>query len=124
MLFRSELEEGVGAEIRAKASEIASQGGDAQAYMNRAIAEQAKAVAPMLEEFRMERETAMLQGPSRAALQVSDVTTSQGQSELNRLLRGDDSANDVNLAELRKQSDYLQELIKVVRDNPLPVWDQ
>jgi hypothetical protein len=121
--FREEFSLVAGADIRARAAEIKAQGGDPQAFMDRAIAEQAKTVAPMLEEFRMERENAMLQGPSRAALQVSDVTTTQGQAELNRLLRGDDSAKDVNLAELREQSAKLQILIDVIRNNPLPVWE-
>lgn len=119
--FREDMEVGIGADIRARAAVLQRDGGNPNAFINRALSEQMKTVAPMLEEFRMERETAMLQGPSRAALQISDVTTSQGQSELNRLLRGDDAAKDVNLAELRKQSDLFQELINVVRNNPLPV---
>lgn len=128
--FREEFQLGAGADIRAEAARLTYlrdvrgvKTADPQAFMGRAIAEQAKTVAPMLEEFRMERETAMLQGPSRAALQVSDVTTTQGQAELNRLLRGDDSAKDVNLAELREQSAKLQILIDVIRNNPLPVWE-
>ena len=125
--FREDMEVGIGADIRARAAvlernqRLGKAGDDPQAFINRALSEQMKTVAPMLEEFRMERETAMLQGPSRAALQVSDVTTTQGQSELNRLLRGDDAAKDVNLAELRKQSGLFQELINVVRNNPIAV---
>ena len=79
--------------------------------------------APMLYEFDQERRNAQLQGPSRARLDASDVSTTQGRAELNRLLRGDDPAKDVNLAELRKQTDQLQELIEVVKNNPLPVAD-
>lgn len=119
--FRKEMQQGVGNDIRNRAKQIELGGGDPTAFINKAIEEQAKTIAPMIEEFRMERENAKLQGPSRAALQVSDVTTTQGQSELNRLLRGDDASKDVNLAELRKQSDYLAELVKYVKDNPLPV---
>lgn len=119
--FREDMEVGIGADIRARAAVLNKQGVNPDDFINRALSEQMKTVAPMLEEFRMERETAMLQGPSRAALQISDVTTSQGQSELNRLLRGDDAAKDVNLAELQKQSGLFQELINVVRNNPLPV---
>lgn len=61
----------------------------------------------MMAGFQQERRNALLQGPSRAALQATDVTTTQGQSELNRLIRGDDSALDVNLVELQKQSEEL-----------------
>jgi hypothetical protein len=124
--FREEMEQGAGADIRARAAQMKKDGAaqaDIDKFMNRAIAEQAKTIAPMIEEMRMERENAMLQGPSRAALNVSDVTTTQGQAELNRLLRGDDPAKDVNLAELRKQSDFLQILIETVKNNPLPVMD-
>jgi hypothetical protein len=61
----------------------------------------------MMAGFQQERRNALLQGPSRAALQVTDITTTQGQSELNRLIRGDDASLDVNLVELQKQSDEL-----------------
>jgi hypothetical protein len=59
----------------------------------------------------------MLQGPSRAALNVSDVSTTQGASELTRLLRGDDSAKDVNLAELKKQSGFLEDIATNIKAN-------
>jgi hypothetical protein len=59
----------------------------------------------------------MLQGPSRAALNVSDVSTTQGASELTRLLRGDDSAKDVNLAELQKQTGYLEDIRNDLKAN-------
>ena len=61
----------------------------------------------MMAGFQQERRNALLQGPSRAALKATDITTTEGQSELNRLIRGDDSALDVNLVELQKQSDEL-----------------
>jgi hypothetical protein len=78
-----------------------------------------ESVAPMLKGFQEERQNAMLQGPSRAALNVSDVSTSQGASELTRLIRGDDSAKDVNLAELRKQTQKFDDVIQAIRDaNP------
>jgi hypothetical protein len=57
------------------------------------------------------RANALLQGPSRAALTAADVTTTQGQSELNRLLRGDDPARDVNLEEMQKQTNKLDEVV-------------
>lgn len=119
--FRREMETGVGFDIRARADQIKAEGGDVQGFIRQAIANQMEQVAPMLAQFQQERDTAMLQGPSRAALQISDVTTSQGMSELNRLLRGDDPSKDVNLAELRKQTGLFEELIDVVKNNPLPV---
>ena len=121
--FRKDIEEGLGANIRARGAEIQAGGGDPAAYINKAIGESIKTVAPMLYEFDQERRNALLQGPSRARLDASDVSTTQGRAELNRLLRGEDSAKDVNLAELRKQTDQLQELIEVVKNNPLPVAD-
>lgn len=74
-------------------------------------------VAPMFKQFDEERQNAMLQGPSRAALQVSDVTTVQGASELTRLLRGDDAARNENLVELQKQSEKLDAIVAVLREN-------
>jgi hypothetical protein len=74
-------------------------------------------VAPMIASFRDERETARLQGPSRAKLSVSDTTTTQGQAELNRMLRGEDPAKDANLAELRRQTDRFDKLIELVELN-------
>lgn len=87
--------------------------------LKQGIANQMEQVAPMLASFEQERQNAMLQGPSRAALQISDVSTSQGAAELTRLIRGDDSAKDVNLAELRKQTQKFDELISAVKEaNP------
>lgn len=117
--FRRDFREGVGADINARAKELSDQGVNPQAFLRQAIQNQMEQVAPMLQQFQEERQNAMLQGPSRAALNVSDVSTSQGQGELNRLLRGDDSAKDVNLAELRKQTDRLDEVVKAIREgNP------
>jgi len=87
--------------------------------LEKGIQNQMEQVAPMLQGFEEERQTARIQGPSRAALQMTDVSTSQGAAELTRLLRGDDSAKDVNLAELRKQTAKFDDLIQAVKDaNP------
>lgn len=83
----------------------------------------AKQFAPMVMQFVNERETALLKGPSRAALQASDVTTQQGQAELNRLLRGQDSNRDVNLAELQEQTKKLQEIVEAIRNSTGVVVD-
>jgi hypothetical protein len=78
--------------------------------------ERAMQVAPMLMGFRDERMNALLQGPSRAALNAADTNTMEGQRELNRLLRGDDPNKDVNLIELQKQSELLQGVIDAIAD--------
>jgi hypothetical protein len=117
--FRKEFREGAGADINARAAEMREAGENPNKFLQQAYRNQMEQVAPMLQGFQEERQNALLQGPSRAALNVSDVSTSQGASELTRLLRGDDSAKDVNLAELRKQSDKLDEVVKAIREaNP------
>jgi hypothetical protein len=55
---------------------------------------------------------AVAQGPSRAALNASDISTAEGARELNRLIRGDDAARDQNLVELQTQSDLLRQLVQ------------
>ena len=86
------------------------------AALNRLAEQQMQQVAPMLAGFREERLNAMLQGPSRAALNVADAQTMEGNRELNRLLRGDDPNKDVNLVELQKQSDLLQGVIDAINN--------
>jgi hypothetical protein len=54
---------------------------------------------------------AVLQGPSRAALQATDVSTVEGSRELNRLLRGEDSARDQPLIELQREANKIAERI-------------
>jgi hypothetical protein len=70
--------------------------------------------APMLAGFAEEVMSARLGGPSRAALSVTDAGTAEGAKELNRLLRGDDPAKDVNLSEMRKQSSLLEAIEKAI----------
>jgi hypothetical protein len=67
-------------------------------------------LAPAFAALRDEVLNARLQGPSRAALQVADINTAEGARELNRLMRGDDSARDVNLVELQKQTGVLEDI--------------
>lgn len=104
---REEMEAKV-ADIGAQASEL---NGDAKFdFTKQAMSNLAKEVAPTLAQFGEEVRNAQLAGPNRAALNASDVTTMQGQSELQRLLRKDDPARDVNFVELQKQTTLLQEL--------------
>jgi hypothetical protein len=84
------------------------------AFSREALA-QAMQVAPMLMGFRDERMNALLQGPSRAALNAADTNTMEGQRELNRLLRGDDPNKDVNLVEMQKQTELLQGVIDAIK---------
>jgi hypothetical protein len=113
--FRKDFAEGAGADINARAKEMRGNGEDPTKFLRQAVANQLESAAPMLKQLQEERRNALLQGPSRAALTVSDVSTTQGQSELNRLLRGDDSAKNVNLAELRKQTAKFDALIEAVK---------
>lgn len=82
-----------------------------RAAQARFLQDQARGVAPLIFGFADERANALLQGPSRAALNVADAQTVEGARELNRLLRGDDPAKDVNLVELQRQSELLQGLL-------------
>jgi hypothetical protein len=115
--FRRDMEEGPVADLTAAAKEMQERGENPADFLRQGIKNQN--VAPMLQQFEEERQNALLQGPSRAALNVADVSTTQGQGELTRLLRGEDSAKDVNLAELRKQTQKFDDLIQAVRNaNP------
>ncbi len=86
----------------------------------RAAQDAMRQAAPAIFGMADQVQNAVLQGPSRAALQASDVTTMQGASELNRLIRGDDSAKNVDTVELQKQSKALEELVVIARANGAP----
>jgi len=118
--FARDIREGAAKDLGAAAKEMQAAGkprAEVAAFLRQGIQNQMEQVAPMFKQFEDERRTAQLQGPSRAALQVSDVTTTGGASELTRLLRGDDSAKNENLAELRRQSEKLDEVVKAVRES-------
>lgn len=81
------------------------------------IAEQQRAAAPAIFGLADPVENAVLQGPSRAALNVSDISTQEGARELNRLLRGEDSNRDnQNLVELQRQSTILEEMLRDLKN--------
>jgi hypothetical protein len=86
------------------------------ADLSRFANEQARGSAPAIFALADSVANAVLQGPSRAALQATDVSTVDGQRELNRLLRGDDSARDVNIVELEKQNQSLSKLVSLAED--------
>ena len=76
-----------------------------------------RSVAPLLATLQDNVQNAILQGPSRAALNASDVATMEGSRELNRLLRGDDPARDQDLAALQRQAN---EYLRVIADKQEP----
>jgi len=116
-------EEKRAADLKSKADDLAAaaieaetaQAGSGQALAQQSAEQMALAAAPMLAGFRDEVMNARLQGPSRQALKVSDTTTSEGQAELQRLLRGDDAAKDINLVELQQQTSSLREIVNILR---------
>lgn len=81
-----------------------------QESIRRFASEQRRAAAPAIFGLADSVENAILQGPSRAALNASDISTQEGAKELNRLLRGEDSARDQNLVELQRQSQALDDV--------------
>lgn len=114
---RSRLEIGGGVnDLRLAMSEETDPSGR-QSLANEGAKNLARQFAPMVMQFANERQTADLKGPSRAALQASDITTQQGRSELNRLLRGDDANRDVNLIELQEQTKKLGEIVDAIRNS-------
>jgi hypothetical protein len=91
------------------------------AAQRRAVEDAQRQAAPAIFNLADEVQNAVLQGPSRAALQATDVSTVQGASELNRLLRGDDSARNQNLVELQRQNnESLKELVNIAKANGAP----
>jgi hypothetical protein len=87
-----------------------------QEAIDRFVNQQARQQAPAIFGLADSVENAILQGPSRAALNVSDISTQEGARELNRLLRGEDAARDQNLVELQRQSTVLEEMLRTVKD--------
>jgi hypothetical protein len=104
------------ADILAQSDELRRQRDQAAAQF---AEQQQRAAAPAIFNLADSVENAILQGPSRAALNASDISTQEGARELNRLLRGEDSARDQNLVELQNQSQELrlvnQRLTEVAR---------
>ena len=89
---------------------------EAQAEATKRVTEDAlRGAAPGIFALGDAVQNAVLQGPSRAALQATDVSTVEGASELNRLLRGDDAARDQDLVELQRQSKILEDMLEELR---------
>lgn len=71
-------------------------------------------IAPTLFGLQDQVQNAILRGPSRAALNPTDVSTVEGSRELTRLLRGDDEARNQDLVAINKEQLEVQ---KAIRDN-------
>jgi hypothetical protein len=91
------------------------------AAQQRFVDDSLRSAAPAIFGLADQVANAVLQGPSRAALQATDVSTIEGSRELNRLLRGDDAGRDQNLVELQKQSQSLDELVRIARQGGAPI---
>ena len=102
-------------DISARASEIGN-AMDRRSFIEQATQNAYKEAAPMLFEMDEQFQNA-LKSPTRAKLEAADVNTQQGQSELNRLLRGDDAAKNQNLFVLNKQLGKLEEIKVAVMAN-------
>jgi len=84
----------------------------------RAEEDMMRQVAPTITGMADSVRNAVLLGPSRAALNASDATTTQGQQELNRLLRGDDPARDVDMVALQRETNEILRAIER-KENPV-----
>jgi len=84
-----------------------------QKYFDNQVEEMRK--AGPLGQAQDERFNAVMSGPSRQALNATDVSTSEGARELNRLLRGEDSSRDVNFAEMKHQTELLQQIAEGIK---------
>ena len=84
---------------------------DRDAAVERARQDAFRAQAPAIFGLADAVQNAILQGPSRAALEATDVSTVEGARELNRLLRGDDAARNQDLVQLQREANRLLEVI-------------
>jgi len=102
-------------DIRAAAANI---GNDAarEEFVRQAFRNVRQDTASALVGYEAERNNALMAGAGRQALNASDATTDEGARELNRLLRGDDASRDVNFAELKHQSDLLQQIADGIKE--------
>lgn len=93
---------------------------DQQRVLNDSLRSSAPAIFSLADSVQ----NAIIGGPSRAALEASDVTTVEGQREFNRLMRGDDAARNADFVELQKQSQILQQLLEEAKkQGVVPVVD-
>jgi hypothetical protein len=106
---------GIGADIAARASQMGSDR-EREQFINDATRNAMREAAPALVAMDEQFKNAMRE-PSRARIEATDINSQQGQSELNRLLRGDDEAKNQNLEVLNKQLGKLEEIKQAVIAN-------
>ena len=82
-----------------------------QAAIEQARQDAFRSAAPAIFGLADAVQNAILQGPSRAALEATDVSTVEGARELNRLLRGDDAARNQDLVQLQREANRLLQVI-------------
>lgn len=109
------------ADFRAAADRVGLANNDRRDGLERILNDERRQVAPAWFSMMEEVQNAVLSGPSRAALNASDASSVEGQRELNRLLRGEDSARDTNLVELEKQTEELRKLNDMIRAHGVAV---
>lgn len=118
---RLELDNQIASVRESIGRDIAAAGGDGAA-IERLLREQQRVEARLREDAMRQAapgifsladavQNAVLQGPSRAALAPTDVSTVEGSRELTRLLRGDDAARNQDLVQLQREANRLLELI-------------
>ena len=84
---------------------------DAQAE-EETVAMMMREFAPAIMQLLQAQQGALIEGRSRRSLEMQDVSTSSGAAEFARLVSQEDSAKNADLAELRKQSKLLGELVQ------------
>jgi len=95
------------ASLREGARLAGLQGEEAEAMVGQIMARQ---VAPMLVQMENARMNAIMPGLNKGAMTLTDISTTSGMAEFNRLMRGDDPSKDQDLMELRKQTQLLQQI--------------
>jgi hypothetical protein len=86
--------------------------GAGDADVRRVQEEAFRGLAPTLFGLQDQVQNAFLRGPSRAALNPTDVSTVEGSRELTRLLRGEDSARDQDLVAVNKEGNEILRAIE------------
>jgi hypothetical protein len=91
---------------------LAATGPDRAGMLSQFLKNQIADAAPGLAQLAQEQAAVP---PYYHALSASDASSMEGQKELNRLLRGEDTSKDKNLDELKKQSDLLTEMLALAK---------
>lgn len=87
-----------------------------QAAQAQSLTASVERIGPLLAQFAAEVKNAVLTGPSRSAIQASDVSTVEGNRERIRVVQADDPNRNADLVELRRQTKALEELLALARE--------